>query len=111
MTIAIVVFCDGFVFVLASCVPQLQFDFGAFDVDDFVDVVDADGHHVVLDELAFTISKQEVAFAHARVPNDYNFLEVVELLLRFPFPFHLTYYTLRINLTTLKRQNIGQAAK
>ena len=56
MAVAVVVFCDGLVLILASSVPYLQFDFDSIDGDDFVDVVDADGHHVVVDELALAIA-------------------------------------------------------
>ena len=60
LTVAIVIFSDGFVLVLASSVPDLQFYAGALLADNFVDVIDADGHHVVLHELAFGVPEQHI---------------------------------------------------
>jgi hypothetical protein len=64
LTVAIVIFSDGFVLVLTSSVPYLQFDAGALLADNFVDVIDADGHHVVLYELAFGVSEQHIRLAY-----------------------------------------------
>lgn len=96
LTVPIVIFSDCFVFVLASSVPQLQLDFSSFDINDFVDIVDTDSHHVVLDELALAVTKQEVAFPHPRVADYYYFLEVVELLFSLALTLHKMYYALRI---------------
>ena len=64
LAVAVVCLCDGFVLLLARSIPDLQFDASAFNSDNFEDVVYADGHHVVIDEHALGITKQDVALTH-----------------------------------------------
>jgi len=96
LAVAVVSLCDGFVLLLARSIPDLQFDARAIDSDNFEDVVDADGHHVVIDEHALGVPEQDVALAHSRVPDDDYFLDVVEGLLHLPPPLqsatHYQYY-------------------
>ena len=64
LTIAVICLCDSFVLLLAGSVPYLQLDPGAIYGDHFEDVVNADSHHVVIDEHALGITKQDVALTH-----------------------------------------------
>lgn len=61
LTVAVIVLGDGFVFVLAGSVPDLELDPHSVDCDDFIDVVDADGHHVVIHKFALTVPEEDVA--------------------------------------------------
>lgn len=81
MAVAVVALRDGFVFVLSGSVPDLQLDACAVDGHDFVGEVDADGHHVVVDELPLAVPQQDVALPHSRLPNYDDLLQVVERLL------------------------------
>ena len=57
MTVPVIVLRNGLVFVLTGGVPDLELDAKSIDGEYFIDVVDADSHHVVIYELAFTITK------------------------------------------------------
>lgn len=85
MTIPVVVLSDGFVLVLSSSIPDLQFDLDSLELYDFEYVIDADGHHVVLHELPLAVAQQNVALAHSGIPNDDDFLKVVEAFLFLAF--------------------------
>lgn len=56
LTVTVIVLRDGFIFILSSCIPYLKFDFNSIDSDDFEDIVDADSHHVVVNELTLAVS-------------------------------------------------------
>ena len=87
LTVAVIILCDCFVFVLTSGVPNLQFNSNSVQFDDLEDIIDADGHHVVFDELSLAVAQQDVAFSDSGVSDDDYFLEVVEVLLAFAFNF------------------------
>ena len=87
LAVAVIIFCDGFVFVLTSSVPNLQFNSNSVQFDDLEDIIDADGHHVVFDELSLAVAQQDVALSDSGVSDDDYFLEVVEVLLAFAFNF------------------------
>ena len=87
LAVAVIILCDGFVFVLTSSVPNLQFNSNSVQFDDLEDIIDADGHHVVFDELSLAVAQQDVAFSDSGVSDDDYFLEVVEVLLAFAFNF------------------------
>ena len=57
MTVSVVVFGDGFVLILSCSIPDLQFDFSVVDIDDFVDIIDSNGHHIVLHKLALAVAQ------------------------------------------------------
>ena len=80
MAFFIIILSDSFVLILAGCVPNLQFDLHAINLDNVEDVVDADSHHVVFDKLALTVPEKDVAFANSGIPNDNDLPEVVVLL-------------------------------
>lgn len=85
LTVAIVILRDGFVLILTCGVPYLQFDFDAIEGDDLEYVIDSDGHHIVLHELALAVPQQQIALTHPRVPNYYDLLQVIKLLLFLAF--------------------------
>ena len=87
LAVAVIILCDGFVFVLTSSVPNLQFNSNSVQFDDLEDIIDADGHHVVFDELSLAVAQQDVALSDSGVSDDDYFLEVVEVLLAFAFNF------------------------
>ena len=87
LTVAVVILCDSFVFVLTSSVPNLQFNSNSVQFDDLEDIIDADGHHVVFNELALAIAQKYVTLSDSGVSDDDYFLEVVEVLLAFAFNF------------------------
>ena len=87
LAIAVIILGDCFVFVLTSSVPNLQFDFDPVQLDDLEHIIDADGHHVVFNELALAIAQKYVTLSHSGVSDEDYFLEVVKVLLAFAFNF------------------------
>ena len=85
LTVAIVILRDGFVLVLACGVPDLEFDLDAIEGDDLEHVIDSDGHHIVLHELALAVPQQQVALADPRVADYDDLLQIIELLLFLAF--------------------------
>lgn len=85
LAIPVIILGDCFVFVLTSGVPNLQFDFDPVQLDNLEDIIDADGHHVVFNELALAVAQQDVALTDSGISDDDYFLEVVEVLLAFAF--------------------------
>jgi len=88
LAIAVVIFGDCFILVLACSVPNLQFDFGPINFDDFVNIIDADGHHVILYEFSLAIPKKDIALSYSRVSDDDNLHEVIEGLILLVPRFH-----------------------
>lgn len=73
MAFLIIILSDSFIFVLASSVPDLEFDPHSINFDYVENIVNADGHHIVFYELASTISKKHVAFADTWISDNNDF--------------------------------------
>jgi hypothetical protein len=56
LAVTVIVLRDSFIFILSSGVPYLKFNLDSFYSDYFEDIVDADSHHIVVDELTLTVS-------------------------------------------------------
>ena len=88
LAITIVILSDGFIFILSCGVPDLKLDAYPIDFYYFIDIVNADSHHVVLYKFALGVPQQHIALAYSWVTYYYDLLQVVKLLYNFGFWFY-----------------------
>lgn len=81
ITTIIIALRDGLVLVLPGGIPDLQLQLNSVHIHNLIDEVYADGHDVVLCELAASEPQQQVALAHSRISNYDGLEQIVEGLL------------------------------
>ena len=76
----IVCFSDCFEPFLASCVPNLHFDFDAIDIDSFDFEVDANSGNMTHFILLVDVAEEDVCFSDCSISDDDELDQVVVLL-------------------------------
>jgi len=77
IAVPIIVLGYCFVFLLASCVPNLKFYLQVINFCNSPYIIDSNGHDIIINELIFPISVQQTTFPNSRIPNYDHFHRIV----------------------------------